>query len=410
MSRPEPVSSPEPEKHLFATYSVRSVLGTAVAASRIAGSASLGTSEERILKRASDRFAAKVCLVDEGKGLVKVAYPLDLFEPGNVSQWLSVFGGMFGTKPLESIRLLDVEVPRALMEQFKGPKYGLEGIRRMLGTEATRRPHSGTIFKPEVGMTPAEMAEAAYEAGSGGIDFLKDGEALTNQGFCSLPSRVASVMEALDRVREETGRRVLYAVNVTSDAGEILDRAETAMEHGANCLSVNVFAAGLSSLRLLAEDASISSPIHAHGAVQAAVSGNQAHGISRLAFSKLSRLLGCDQLHVGVAGTGNADPFQEEAIACASALMGRWNGVRSALPAASGGIRPRSVPSVISAMGKDVLIIAGLGVWGHPGGGREGSKALAQAIDAAVLGVPLNEYAESHGELRAALDHWAGRE
>ena len=412
MSYLAPGFSPDPDKYLLATYSVRSVLGVARAGSKIAENASLGTwTEIPILKRIFERLAAKVYFIDEVNGLVKIAYPLDLFEPGNMSQWLSVFSGsLFDIKLLESVKLLDIEIPSALMVQFKGPKFGLEGIRKILGTELTRRPHSGTTFKPKVGMTPAEMAEAAYEAGVGGIDFCKDDETLTDQSFCSISSRVVSVMEALDRVREEVGRRVLYAVNVTSDVDKIFDRAELAIEHGANCLMVNAFAVGLSSLRMLAEDASIPIPIHVNGAVQGSMSRNPAHGISRLVFSKLLRMLGCDQFHIGTAGIGKMDPYQEEVLACDAALKKEWGSIRSTLPVASGGINPRLVPSIVKAMGNDILIIAGGGLWGHPGGARKGSKALSQAIDATMLGLPLDEFAKSHEELRTALDHWTGRE
>ena len=57
-------------------------------------------------------------------------------------------------------------------------------------------------------------------------------------------------------------------------------------------------------------------------------------------------------------------------------------------------------------VGGDIIIQAGGGVWGHPDGGREGAAALRQAIEVAMTGETLEEYAKSHRELQRAIDTW----
>ena len=138
-------------------------------------------------------------IVPSGDGFqTKLRYPYEIFEPGNIPQYLSVIAGnLFGLGKLEAVRLLDIEIPRGL--DGTGPKFGIEGVRKLAGTETTRRPHVGTIIKPKDGLPPKDTAEVAYEAAIGGVDLLKDDETLTDQKFCPLIVRLEMVMEALER-------------------------------------------------------------------------------------------------------------------------------------------------------------------------------------------------------------------
>ncbi len=234
-----------------------------------------------------------------GTGYVtRIRYPVEIFEPGNIAQYLSVFAGnLFGLGRLETVRLLDVEFPDTLVAPFHGPKFGMEGVRRLVGT--TKRPHVGTIIKPKVGLTPEDTARVAYEAAIGGVDLIKDDETLTNQAFCPLADRVAAVMARLDEAQSETGRHVLYAVNVSTRADRILERAESALEQGANMLMVDVLTSGFDAIRALAEDPSVRVPLHIHRTMHAAMTRNPEHGIAMRPLARLVRMVGGDRLPHG---------------------------------------------------------------------------------------------------------------
>jgi len=87
-------------------------------------------------------------------------------------------------------------------------------------------------------------------------------------------------------------------------------------------------------------------------------------------------------------------------------LAQEWRAIKPVFPVISGGLHPGLIPEIIEMFGKDIIIQIGGGVWGHPDGGRAGAAAVRQAIDAALEGVPLEEYAKERGELRAALEKW----
>ena len=409
VSKPEDI---DPESYVVALYYVESDLDLTEAGVRIAEEQSIGTwTEVSTLTEGARRLAAKVFKTSEkgsGSGLVWVAYPLELFDlESGVPNVLSVVAGnLFGLSSLRNVRLLDVEFPKDFVREFPGPKFGVEGVREIVGTLGDRRPHIGTIVKPKVGLNPKETAEVAYEAGVGGVDLVKDDETLTNQRFCPIKERLPAVMEALDRVREETGRTVLYALNVTARPDRLLETADWAVENGANMLMVDVLTAGFSAVRMLAEDPSIRVPIHVHRTMHAAITRNPKHGIDMMVVAKLVRLVGGDQLHTGTAA-GKMESDVERLKEINDFLRSDWHGLKTVFPVASGGIHPALVPENVRVLGRDIVIQAGGGIHGHPMGTRAGAKAMRQAVEAVMAGVPLEEYAKTHPELRAALEKWA---
>jgi ribulose-bisphosphate carboxylase large chain len=333
----------------------------------------------------------------------KISYPGEIFEPGNIPQYLSVVAGnLFGLSRLEVVRLLDFELPEDLVP-FKGPKFGIHGVRRIVGTN--KRPHVGTIIKPKVGLTPEDTAAVAYQAAIGGVDLIKDDETLTNQRFCPIDERLPKVMESLDEARDETGQQVLYAVNITSRGDRIVEQAEHVIELGANMVMVDVITAGFSALQALGEDPSVKVPIHVHRTMHAAMTRNPEHGIAMRPFARLVRMLGGDQLHTGTV-SGKMAHAAEEVTGDNHVLTEPYGCIRPTFPVSSGGLHPGKVASELSTLGTNITLQAGGGIHGHPGGTAAGAKAMRQAVDAFMAGIPPLEYAKDHFELEQALKTW----
>ncbi len=352
------------------------------------------------------RLDGKVESVEpSGSGFVtRIRYPAEIFEPGNVPQYLSVVAGnLFGLGMVDAVRLLDIELPDEL-SAFSGPKYGIPGVRHLVGT--TTRPHVGTIIKPKVGLNPHDTAEVAYQAAIGGVDLIKDDETLTNQQFCPIDERVPAVMSRLDDAKEETGHQVLYAVNVTTRPDRIVERAEIALSLGANMLMVDVFVAGLGALQALSEQPTIRVPIHVHRAMHAAFTRNPEHGIAMRPFARLLRMLGADQLHTGtVSGKMGRHP-QETAGDNRVLREPCCFGLKPTFPVSSGGLHPGKVARELTILGTDIVLQAGGGIHGHPDGTAAGARAMRQAVDAFMAGIPPGEYAKDHFELERALKLW----
>ena len=387
-------------------YYVESSMPIDRAARAIAAEQSTGTWTDISTKEkeVDERLGARVLEIDGSN--VKIGFPIDLFEIDNIPQFLAtVAGNLFGLGALKNVRLIDIKLPKSFLSEFKGPRFGIEGIRKKVGTLSEERAHVGTIIKPKVGLSPKETAEVAYNAGIGGCDLIKDDETLTDQTFCPMVERLEKVMEKIDKIKEESDKTVLYALNITVGAEDILERADIAMAHGANMLMIDFLTAGFSALQTLRNDDSVNLPIHVHRTMHGAITRNRKHGMSMLPLAVLVRLCGGDQLHTGTA-KGKMESDLEDVKEINDFLKSDWHGFKKVFPVASGGLHPGVVPYEINAFGKDVVLQAGGGIHGHPDGTTAGAKAMRQAVDATRKNIPLEKYSLDHQELFRALEKW----
>jgi ribulose-bisphosphate carboxylase large chain len=372
------------------------------AAGGVAAESSIGTWTELTTEKPYvERLAAHVFSIDDN--VAKIAYPVELFERGNMPNILSsVAGNVFGLKALKNLRLNNIELPTELLKSFNGPRFGIEGVRKLL--RVSERPLIGTIIKPKLGLTTNDHAQVAYDAWAGGCDFVKDDENLSSQRFNPFEERVVKTLESRDKAEEETGERKVYMVNVTSETGTMVKRAEYVLAQGGEYVMVDILTCGFSALQTL-RNQGFKLVIHAHRAGHAAFTKNQKHGISMYVVTKVARAIGVDQLHVGTV-VGKMSETREEVLGNIDACKMPMGGLKPVLPVASGGIHPKLVPALMKTFGKDFVIQAGGGIHGHTGGTFAGATAMRQAVDAALKGKKLEEYAKNHKELKTALTLW----
>ena len=372
------------------------------AAGAVAAESSIGTwTELTTTKPYVEKLAAHVFSIEDN--VVKIAYPIELFETGNMPNILSsVSGNVFGLRTLRNLRLDDVDFPRKLVGSFRGPKYGIDGIRKLL--KVYDRPLVGTIIKPKLGLKTADHAKVAYEAWTGGCDIVKDDENLSSQKFNPFEERLTKTLENRDRAEKETGERKVYMVNVTAETKEMLRRAELVLRQGGEYVMIDILTCGFAALQTFREQ-DFKLVIHAHRAGHAAITKNPKHGISMRVLAKAARIIGVDQLHVGTV-VGKMSETKEEVTQNCEALKMKMAGLKPVLPVASGGLHPRLVPALMQFFGEDLVIQAGGGIHGHKDGTEAGAKAMRQAVEAAMKGVALPEFAEKHKELRVALETW----
>jgi ribulose-bisphosphate carboxylase large chain len=372
------------------------------AAGAVAAESSVGTwTELTTVKPYVERLAAHVFSM-EGN-VVKIAYPVELFEGGNMPNILSsVAGNVFGLKTLMNLRLLDIEFPDKLARSFCGPRFGIEGVRKLL--RVPERPLVGTIIKPKLGLKTADHAEVAYEAWVGGCDIVKDDENLSSQVFNPFEERVVKTLLMRDKAERETGERKVYMVNVTAETETMLERAEFVAAHGGEYVMVDILTCGWAALQTLREQ-KLNLVIHAHRAGHAAFTKNPKHGIAMRPIAKVARVIGVDQLHVGTV-VGKMFESKQDVVENIEACKMPLAGLKRVLPVASGGLHPRLVPALMATFGNDFVIQAGGGIHGHSDGTFAGATAMRQAVQATMAGESLEDYAKTHRELGKALEIW----
>jgi ribulose-bisphosphate carboxylase large chain len=376
--------------------SLKEAAGGVAAESSIGTWTELTTAEPYVAKLAARVFSI------EGN-VAKIAYPIALFEQGNMPNILSsVAGNVFGLRALKNLRLNDVELPAELLKGFRGPRFGIEGIRKLL--KVAERPLVGTIIKPKLGLKTVDHARVAYEAWAGGCDIVKDDENLSGQRFNPFEERIVETLESRDKAEEETGERKVYMANITAETDVMLKRAEFVLAHGGEYVMVDILTCGFSALQTL-RDQNFKLVIHAHRAGHAAFTKNPKHGIAMRPIAKVARIIGVDQLHVGTV-VGKMSETKQEVMENIEACKMPMCGLKPVMPVASGGLHPRLVPALMKTFGKDFIIQAGGGIHGHSDGTFAGATAMRQAVDATTQGKTLREYGETHRELEAALELW----
>ncbi|MBI4010274.1 MAG: type III ribulose-bisphosphate carboxylase [Candidatus Aenigmarchaeota archaeon] len=386
------------------------------AAGRVASESSAGTWTD--LYKLPERIKKIMAVAFEIKGnYVKIAYPIDLWEKGNAPQLLSgIAGNIFGMKAIENLRLVDVSLPKVYLKSFKGPKYGIKGIRKIL--KVNKRPVTGAVPKPKIGYSAEEHAKIAFETWMGGFDLVKDDENLTSTSFNTFEKRIKLMAKLRDKTEKLTGERKSALLNITGETKEMIRKSELLHDLGWEFAMIDVVTAGtaaVQTLRNVCGDLGLA--IHAHRAMHAAFDRNHNHGITMYFLGKIMRMIGMDQIHVGTV-VGKLVGSRQEVSNVANMIKASevkqskemleqgWHNTKPMFPVSSGGIHPGLIPKIMEILGNDCVLLVSGGIHGHPKGTRQGAKAAMQAIEAAMNRISLSEYSKSHKELKLALEKW----
>lgn len=338
---------------------------------------------------------------DERQYLIQIAYPTANFTPDFPLIITALLGNDASTSA--QVKLLDIEFPKAFAESFAGPRYGIEGIRRIVGVED--RPLLLNMIKPCTGLTPEEGARIFYETALGQVDMIKDDELLGSPSYSRAYDRVKAFKKAAEAAYEKTGRRVLYLANVTDGALTIMDTVKKVIEAGAEAIMVNFAAVGYSMLTQIAKAVDV--PILAHCAGAGIFyEGIQSGMSSTLAVGKLTRLAGADTVMVNTP-YGGYPMLHQKYIQIIQQLTLPLFTIKSTMPSIGGGVHPGMVEKYMKELGNDIILAAGGAVQGHSMGAAAGANAMMQAIKAVMEGVALEEAAETNEELAVALKLWS---
>lgn len=330
---------------------------------------------------------------------VVLSFPFDNIGASLTACMTAVSGNLYELGPFSGLRLMDVQFPEVFKSAYPGPQFGIEGTRRLAGVED--RPLLGTIIKPSVGLSPEQTAELVKLLCEAGLDFIKDDELQTNSPHSPLEARVRAVMRVVRDFADRTGKQVMVAFNITGDLDEMLRGHDIVLEHGGTCVMVNLIPVGLAAVTHLRRHSQL--PIHGHRAGWGAFTRHPYLGWEYIAFQKFFRLAGVDHLHVN----GLRNKFcesDESVIASARECLKPMLGGYTVLPVFSSGQWAGQAPDTYAALGSlDLLYLAGGGIMAHPDGPVAGVASLREGWEAALAGIPLEEYARTHPALRGAL-------
>jgi ribulose-bisphosphate carboxylase large chain len=288
---------------------------------------------------------------DHGAHRALVSFLCDV-TGGELPQLLNVLYGNISLK--RGFRLDRLRDCFPFWSRFKGPRFGREGLRALLGVP--RRPLLSTAIKP-MGLSPDQLAILAGRFAAGGIDVIKDDHGLCNQPFSAFAERAQRCAEAVRK--GSTHRKSLYAPNVTAPADELCKRASFAKQIGAGALLVCPGLTGFDAMRTLADDDTLQLPILAHPAFLGSFVTNPDNGISHYAlFGQIMRLAGADAVIFPHSG-GRFGFSPGDCREVANGTQAPLGGLRSIFPAPGGGMSLQRIPELLEFYGKEVILLVG---------------------------------------------------
>tara|TARA_Y100000310_G_scaffold343251_1_gene449994 strand:+ start:765 stop:1961 length:1197 start_codon:yes stop_codon:yes gene_type:complete len=321
--------------------------------------------------------------IDEDSAVAEIKLCSDLIDLKQCSfpMLLSFLAGdVFGTSyDAEEIKILDLQFSEKALGQFKGPKFGVKGMRKLAGTMDSGRPHLAMILKPNTGQPSEHYANIAYQAAMGGIDFIKDDELNVNAISCPFDKRVKMVSDAIKDAETKTGKKTIYAANISFRPELVKDYARKAIELGAGALMMNIVYTGLPVVQMIAEDEEFKDiPIYVHRAGHDFFTRNSV-GISMPVMVKLFRLSGADSMAVGPVFGGLET---KETVKKTFDVLN--NGLGNINPAF--GTVSRSSKAVIQGTvdwfkSKDVMFLCDGGIYNSPDGITNTTKELMNTLE-----------------------------
>lgn len=404
---------------VLATYLIETPLPVEKAAAVLAGEQSSGTfvavpGETEELKH---RFAARVETIRPLETVNQPALPgtrSGKFQRAEIAVSWSVEnfgfnlpalvstlqGNLYELSQFSGLKLMDFEVPASFTRAFAGPKFGVAGSRRLTGVE--NRPLVGTIIKPSVGLSPQQTGELVNALAEAGIDFIKDDELMADPPHSPFNERVDAVMRVLNAHADRTGKKVMYAFNISDELDAMQRHYERIVRSGGTSAMVSLNSVGLAAVKKICDPGTLA--IHGHRNGWGALTRHPFLGIEFPAYQKLWRLAGIDQIHVN----GIANKFWESddsVVRSIESCLKPFVGTKPVLPVLSSGQWGGQAPETFRRTHTvDLLYLAGGGIMAHPGGPAVGVRSLQKWWDAAVEGLTLEQAAAKYPELKNSIE------
>ena len=403
-------------ERIKATYLIETPYEVEQAAAVLAGEQSSGTfvavpGETDELKT---RFAARVETIDMLETVNEPSMPGEIIANKNYKRakvtvsWSvenfgynipmlisTLQGNLYELKQFTGLKLDDFELPESYKTYFKGPNFGMKGTKELAGVGA-ERPMIGTIIKPSVGLTPEYTADLVKTLAEAGIDFIKDDELMGSAANSSFSVRVSKIMNVINDFADKTGKKIMYAFNITGDLETMKTNYETIVNAGGTCAMVSINSAGWAGVKQVCDWGALS--VHGHRNGWGMLNRHPLLGINFPAYNKIWRLAGVDQMHVN--GIKNKFWESDDSVvrsikSCHTPFLNN----PSVLPVVSSGQwGGQAFETYERTQTTNLLYMAGGGIMAHPSGPTGGVRALHQAWDSAVKGMTLEETAQQFKE------------
>jgi ribulose-bisphosphate carboxylase large chain len=334
---------------------------------------------------------------------VDIAFPFDAIGTDLAALMTITIGGTYSIRGFSGIRVVDMKLPEEFRGAHPGPQFGVAGSRRLTGVEG--RPIIGTIVKPALGLRPHETAAMVGELIGAGVDFIKDDEKLMSPAYSPLAERVKAIMPLILDHEQKTGKKVMYAFGIShADPDQMMRNHDLVVEAGGNCAVININSIGFGGMAFLRKRSGL--VLHAHRNGWDILTRHPGLGMDFRVWQQFWRLLGIDQFQINGIASKYWEPDDSFVRSFEAVTKPLFSPDDCALPVAGSGQWGGQARETYERTGRtvDLLYLCGGGIVSHPDGSGAGVRAVQQAWQAAVDGIPLEDFARSHPELARSIE------
>lgn len=335
-----------------------------------------------------------------------IDFPFDAIGTDLSALMTIAVGGIFSIKGFTGIRVTDMKLPDAFRGAYPGPQFGVAGSRKLTGVQG--RPIIGTIIKPALGLRPPETAALVKDVIEADVDFVKDDEKLMSPSYSPLVERVKAIMPMILEREQKTGRKVMYAWGISAiDPDEMMRNHDLVLKAGGNCAVININSIGMGAMAFLRKRSGL--VLHAHRNGWDMLTRHPGLGFDFKVWQQFWRLLGVDQFQINGIRVKYWEPDESFVQSFKALQTPLFEEADCPLPVAGSGQWGGQAHDTYERTGRTVnlMYLCGGGIVSHPGGPGAGVKAVKQAWEAAVAGVPLDVYAKDHQELAQSIAKFA---
>lgn len=355
-----------------------------------------------------DQIVGKVLSIEsdrDGAHRVQIAFNAELAS-AQLGQLINLVYGNVSMYP--GIRLQALQLPSTLLAAFAGPRYGIAGIRDLVGVHG--RPLLATAIKPR-GLKIEQLAKLAHDFALGGGDIVKDDQNLVDADFERFKLRVDACADAVSRANDSTGRGTLYFPHLAAAHGELPRYAEFVRQRGLRGVLMCPGILGHDTARDLA--ARFDLIYMAHPSMSGALTQSPDHGIAHdLALGTLLRLGGAD-ICVFVAPGGRFAYTREQSTAIAHACTEELGQLAPTWPCPAGGMGFELLGDLCTTYGTDSVLLIGGSLQAHDPDMVRATRSFLDEIrchsnerlDSPRTGQPSSCEFDPQSSLRAIVPH-----
>lgn len=318
------------------------------------------------------------------KALVRINYPVVLFR----HEMSSIISILYGEVIVpENIKLIGVDFHPTFLDHFKGPNYGVKGVKDFVGIH--HRPLiAGTLVSLN-GINREEFKKLVTQSSEGGLDIIRESEIFFDDAMVPYGERIKIASDIVSDFSQKFGKNIIYAPFVTGGITEISEKIESGIEEGINFFTVNLFPLGFENLQFLND--TYKAGFIVNSGYPPFFFENDFFGIQpTVFFGKFLRLAGADLVIIPSPYRNRSTPHHRS-VEVANSLTEDFENIKQSMPVIYGEIKPKDIYNIFTDFGNLIAVDIKDTYTRHKKGIKEGAKAYMDIIECVVSGSSFEE-------------------